>query len=189
MLRLGLAVGALFAATGCAAVVSSVPGLLKAPPRLSVINLKTVESTVDKSLQDTVAISFVPPKAMAIDTIEYRVDGESKAIGEFDLVLETARLPVGDHTINLYAKGDASIVRGNTQLTVIESGKVPVSGDDASSALSGGPGNGQLAPTETSPGTYKAKVPTATAPGATMAGGGTGEAKARVSIRIRLPDE
>lgn len=187
MLIRGLLAGTLLvlAASGCAAVVSSVPLVVKPADRISIINLKTVESVVDKSLQDTVAISFVPPRAMPIENIEYRVNGRKFAEGEFDIVLETDKLPVGQHIVNLYARGDGSIVQGTTQLTIIESGLEPGVPDGADGAASS-TGTQAQQPHQTA---GRGSAASTRKSGMPQFAGDGAAAKARVGIRIKFPDE
>jgi hypothetical protein len=188
MLTRGLVAGSLLAlaATGCAVLVPAVPFVAKPAERISIINLKTVESTVDKSLQDTVAISFVPPKVMTIDAIEFRVNGRQVTQGDYDIVLETDKLKVGEHVVNLYARGDGNVVQGTTKLIIIESGKEPVTEEEAAAAaLSGGTGNISSQPSSQTSGqrasTSRSKLPSLA--------GDAAVAKAKVAIKIRLPDE
>ncbi len=184
MLTRGLVAGTLLilAASGCAILVPAMPLVTKPGDRTSIINLKTVLSTVDKSLQDTVAISFIPPKAMTIDNIEYTVNGRRVAQGEFDIVLETDKLKVGEHIVNLYAKGDGNVVNGTTQITIIESGKEPISAEEASAGSSGtGSQTSKAQPGQTTNGQKGAPLPTLASD--------TAAAKARVAIKIRFPDE
>lgn len=185
MLTRGLVAGTLLglAASGCAAVVPAASLVVKPADRISIINLKTVESIVDKSLQDTVAISFVPPRAMTIENIEYSMNGKRVAQGEFDIILETDKLKVGEHLVNLYAKGDGNIVQGTTQLIVIESGLEP---GDPISAPGAASGTGtQQQPTSSA----NRGNSTSSKKGLPQFAGGQAEAKARVAIKIRLPDE
>lgn len=191
MLTRGLVAGTLLAlaVSGCAAVVPAVPLVVKPADRLSIINLKTVESTVDKSLQDTVAISFVPPRAMAIEKIEYMVNGRTVATGEFDIVLETNKLKVGEHVVNLYASGDGNVVNGTTRITIIESGLEPGAENEANASGSGTGSEAAAQPTHStgktgsSSSTSRSKTPTP------QLAGGSATAQARVAIKIRLPDE
>jgi hypothetical protein len=191
MFRNGLLAGVLIALTGCVAIVPVVPFAAARPAeKLAIFNLKTVESTVDKSLQDTVAISFVPPEAMSIAQISYAINGKPALDNDYDLVLETAKLKVGEHLITLDARGDASVVRGTTLLTVIESGKDPASADDSAAAAKAGTVGDQAArPSGAS--TSKASQPSAwgSAGSAPKLAGGATDAKAKVSIRIKMPDE
>lgn len=189
MLTRGLVAGSLLAlaASGCAAVMPAVPLVVKPADQISIINLKTVESIVDKSLQDTVAISFVPPKVMTIDIIEYAVNGRKVTTGEFDIVLETNKLKVGENVVNLYARGDGNVVQGATKLTIIESGLEPGAENEAAASGSGTGSQAASQPAQatnrgSSTSTSKAKA------NPQFAGEGGGE-RARVAIKIRLPDE
>jgi hypothetical protein len=190
MLTRGLVAGALLAAvaTGCAAFVPAVPLVVKPADQISIINLKLVQSTIDKSLQDTVAISFVPPRAFAVESIEYSMNGRKVAQGEFDLILETDRLKVGEHIVNLYAKGDGNIVQGTTQLTIIESGLEP--GTEQEGDPSGTGAGSDAASQASNPGS-KAGSQTSTSKSKQPPSGSWDNAnlKARVAIKIRLPDE
>ncbi len=190
MLRCGMAAGVLLSAvlTGCAVVVPAFPIAMQPAERLSIINLKAVESTVDKSLQETVSISFVPPRAMAIEQIEYRVDGRQVAKDEFDLILQTSKLMTGEHVVSLFVKSDGTVVRGNTHLTIIESGKVPAPVGD-SSAESAESSSGADKSSRSVPGASQGSSATNKGASTPKWTGGKTEEKANVAIRIKLPDE
>jgi hypothetical protein len=180
-----MAAGALLGAalSGCAYLVPAVPLSMQPRDAVSVVSLKTIESTIDKSLQETVSISFIPPQAMAIQAIEYAVDGRVVARDEYDLVLQTAKLQTGDHIVSLLAKSDGTVVRGNTHLLIIESGKVPADADDSAAGPAASTGGAEQ-PSSASQGSAAKKG------GATPKWtGGKTEEKANVSIRIRLPDD
>jgi hypothetical protein len=188
MLRHGFGLGALIALTGCMAVVPVVPLSVKPGERISIINLKTVESTVDKSLQDTVAISFVPPLAMSVDQISYSIDGKPATSDEFDLVLDTAKLKLGEHVITLSARGDGNVVRGATHLMIIESGKSPASSAGSAADATTGQ-SGDLAAKLPTQGKSSQLPPGKSNKAAPQLAGGATDAKAKVSIRIKMPDD
>jgi hypothetical protein len=188
MLRSGLAAGALLSAvlSGCAALAPAFPLAAKPSEQLTIINLKTVQTTVDKSLQETVAISFVPPQPMAIDAIEYRFNGRSVAIDEFDLVLETAKLRVGEHTVYLSARGEGKVVQGTTLLTIIESGQVAAPAEDGAGPNTVAAKGSQSAPNAAGPqGAQRARGRS----GQPQLGGDKTNTQAQVAIRILYPDE
>jgi len=134
-----------------------------------------------------VSISFVPPQAMAIQTIEYAVDGRRVAKDEYDLVLQTSKLQIGEHVVSLFAQSDGTVVRGNTKLLIIESGKVPAPADDSSKGPAASADGAEQSAGSTS--ASQGSGSTGKAPATPKWTGGKTEEKANVAIRIRLPDD